>query len=86
MLPSIAEEQQLAAGSLDANLCTHINVAFARVINNSLHFDDAQLKTLQNVVDLKQKNADLKVLVSVGGAGDDMGFPEMVVDHQNRKM
>lgn len=87
MLPSENGKQDgsLETNKLDANLCTHINVAFARVENNSLQLDNVQIKAIQEVVDLKRQNEKLKVLVSVGGAGDDMGFPDMVLDHQNRK-
>lgn len=87
MLPSDADEQQLTlnAAKLDAKLCTHINAGFAHIVNNSLYLNDVQLKALDDVVALKAQNKDLKVLVSVGGAGDDMGFPEMVLDHLNRK-
>lgn len=87
MLPSEGEKTDatLQTNKLDANLCTHINAAFATIINNTLQLDSVQIKALQDVVELKKKNNNLKVLVSVGGAGVDMGFPEMVLDHQNRK-
>lgn len=87
MLPSLGQKQEgiLETSQLDADLCTHINAAFARIINNTLQLDDVQINALKDVVDLKKTNKNLKVLISVGGAGNDMGFPDMVVDHQKRK-
>lgn len=87
MLPSAGDKREeiLQTSALDADLCTHINAAFASVENNTLQLDEIQIKALQDVVDLKKKNKNLKVLISVGGAGNDMGFPDMVLDHQNRK-
>lgn len=86
MLPSEGEKEDevLQTSKLDADLCTHINAAFAQIVNNTLEIDDVQIKALQDVVNLKQKNENLKVLLSVGGAGD-LGFGEMVLNHQNRK-
>lgn len=87
MLPSLGQKREgiLDTSQLDADLCTHINAAFARIVNNTLELDNVQINALKDVVDLKKKNQNLKVLISVGGAGNDMGFPDMVVDHQKRK-
>lgn len=75
----------LLAQDIDPNLCTHINGAFANIVNNSLQLEEYQLHSLKSLVALKNINKNLKVLVSVGGAGNDMGFPMMVIDHLNRK-
>lgn len=88
MLPSLGQSEDdddLRAGNIDADLCTHINAAFATIVNNSLSLDETQLKALGNLVRLKEKNKNLNVLVSVGGAGDDVGFADMVLDHRSRK-
>lgn len=76
----------LKPGQIDPFLCTHINLAFATIQNNSLYLDATQLKTVQAVVDLKKINLNLKILLSVGGAGNNDGFPQMVLNHTNRKM
>ncbi|XP_061704138.1 chitinase-3-like protein 2 [Cydia pomonella] len=65
-------------------LCTHINVAFASVRNKTLHLDPPQLATIRQVVLLRKSNPKLKVLVSVGGAGEN-GFADMVINHASRK-
>lgn len=87
MLPSSIETLSfdLKAKKIDADLCTHINAAFALIANNTLYLNEVQLESLKTIVDLKKKNKNLKVLISVGGAGNDTGFPEMVLDHKNRK-
>ncbi|CAG9861620.1 unnamed protein product [Phyllotreta striolata] len=84
---SLPDDQgSLQIDHLDPHLCTHINVAFGRVVNNSLYLTDYNKECLKKIVKLKQVNNDLKVLVSVGGAGDvENGFPEMVLNHTNRK-
>lgn len=78
-------ENALNSESVDPNLCTHINIAFASVVNNSIYLDNYQIVGMQKIVKLKEFNGNLKVLLSVGGAGNDLGFPKMVMDHQNRK-
>ncbi|KAF5304205.1 hypothetical protein FQR65_LT08012 [Abscondita terminalis] len=70
---------------IDPLLCTHLIVGFAYVSNNSLHLTEHQLGVFNATTLLKVKNPNLKVLVSIGGAGGNIGFPEMVVDHQHRK-
>ena len=59
---------------IDAQKLTHINYAFANVINGEVMFDtttidNTSLKTedLDALFALKQQNKDLKILVSVGG-------------------
>lgn len=78
-------ENSLNAENIDPNLCTHINIAFASVANDSIYLDDYQIVGLQKIVQLKEFNKKLKVLLSIGGAGNDLGFPRMVMDHENRK-
>ncbi|RZC33216.1 chitinase-3-like protein 2 [Asbolus verrucosus] len=72
--------------NIDPFLCTHINVGFANVYNNTLTLDVSQLEILKSVVGLKKINNKLKILISVGGAGNDTGFAEMVLNHATRKL
>lgn len=71
--------------NINPQMCSHINVAFARVVNNTIHLEKSELEVLQSVIKLKLKNDQIKILVSVGGAADDGGYSEMVLDHNNRK-
>lgn len=72
---------------IDPFLCTHINVAFAHIQNNSVQLEEHEYKALDTVVRLKQLNRNLKVLLSVGGASDDLdGFAQMVLNHASRKI
>lgn len=78
--------RRLQAVDIEPHLCTHINLAFASVLDSKIYLSDEQLQVVEEVMLLKTKNKKLKVLISVGGAGDDNGFPNMVKDHENRKM
>lgn len=84
--PSEHAANQLMPLDIHPNLCTHINMAFARVVNNEVKLEDHQYKTLLEIVKLKHKNPDLKILLSVGGAKSDNGFPDMVLNHKSRKV
>ncbi|XP_060533678.1 chitinase-3-like protein 2 [Cylas formicarius] len=77
--------QSLQVNDIDPNLCTHLNLAFGSVINNSIYLSDADLPYVRQAVKLKAVNKNLKVLISIGGAYNDRGFPEMVLNHTNRK-
>lgn len=66
---------------IDPDLCTHLIVAFARVHNKTIdpqEPNDTQI--YRRVVALKEKNPNLKVLLSLGGGGTHAGFPELVRD------
>ncbi|XP_053612901.1 chitotriosidase-1 [Plodia interpunctella] len=77
---------QLLPNNIHPHLCTHINVAFARVVDKEIALEDIQYKTLVQLQQLKKINPKLKILLSVGGAGNDNGFSEMVIDHASRKV
>lgn len=77
--------RDLQPRDIHPHLCTHINVAFARVEHKQVKLDDDQYATLTEIVKLKLLNPQLKILLSIGGAGGD-GFSEMVVDHASRKI
>ena len=54
--------------NIDASLCTHINYAFARLSGNNLapfEWNDDDLT--RRVMNLKARNPNLKILLSVGG-------------------
>lgn len=36
-------------------------------------------------MELKKVNKQLKIMLSIGGAGNDMGYAEMVLNHEYRK-
>lgn len=78
-------EQSLQVKDLDASLCTHINAAFAEIVNNSMVLDNSSQNVLTDLVKLKEANKNLKILLCVGGAGKTSGYLEMVMNHANRK-
>ncbi|KAL1501483.1 hypothetical protein ABEB36_006796 [Hypothenemus hampei] len=80
-----ADKNSMQISDIDPNLCTHINVAFAAVVNHSIYLDDTNLGYLEEIVKLKEPNKNLKILLSIGGNGNNNGFPEMVKNHTNRK-
>lgn len=84
--PDPQEKDQLLPSSIHPFLCTHINIAFARVVNKKVYLDDSQYQTIKEVLKLKEQNPELKVLLSVGGAGSYDGFSDMVVNHASRKV
>ncbi|XP_063822320.1 chitinase-3-like protein 2 [Ostrinia nubilalis] len=84
--PSANGTGQLLPADIHPHLCTHINVAFARVVNKEIHLDDVQYQALRDIVKLKKVNPDLKILISVGGSGNEDGFSDMVINHASRKV
>ncbi|KRT79591.1 glycoside hydrolase [Oryctes borbonicus] len=78
-------ERQLTHKRLDPDLCTHVNVGFGSIQNNTIYLSDYNRNVTRNVSALKAKNKNLKVLLSISGFADS-GFAEMVQNHANRKM
>lgn len=77
---------ELYPDRIDPHLCTHINVGIVSIQNNTMAFDATLEELFRRMNELKRQNADLKVLIWVGGGGDDSsGFSEMVKNHANRK-
>uniref|UniRef100_A0A6B2E6R6 Putative chitinase n=1 Tax=Phlebotomus kandelakii TaxID=1109342 RepID=A0A6B2E6R6_9DIPT len=81
---NVLNGRKLLPKDIDPHLCTHINVGFVTVVNNSLFLDDVLRRTFVEVAALKKINPQLKVLVWTIGA-DSGGFAEMVKDHASRK-
>lgn len=68
----------------DPTLLTHINYAFALIKDDFETLDIKKPARLQQVVELKNQNPDLKVMLSVGGWGAG-NFSEMAADANHRK-
>lgn len=83
--PRAYEASELLPGAIHPHLCTHINVAFARIVDKKIALDDIQYRALRDIVQLRKVNPDLKILLSVGGASNDKGFSDMVINHASRK-
>lgn len=68
----------------DPTLMTHINYAFAHIKKDFESLDIKTSSRLKKIVALKEKNPDLKVLLSIGGWGAG-NFSEMAADENHRK-
>ncbi len=78
--------------TIDAKRITHINYAFANVIDGKVQFDttnidNTSLKTtdLDILQKLKEQNPDLKLLVSVGGWTWSGNFSDAALTDESRK-
>lgn len=80
-----SKKNVLYANKINPHLCTHINLGFVNVQNNSIYVTPLQLNISLSVIELKKINPDLKVLLSIGGAVEDYNFAHMVLNHENRK-
>ncbi|XP_034950235.1 chitinase-3-like protein 2 [Chelonus insularis] len=77
--------KELSPAHIDPDICTHIIVGFASVVNCNLSLG-ANSEIYQEVVNLKKLQPKLKVMISAGGINElNYGFPEMVKTHANRK-
>lgn len=77
--------------SIEASKLTHINYAFANIINGEVMFDTAKIDgedlrkdDLIILNELKQINSDLKVIVSVGGWGWSGNFSDAALTDSSR--
>ncbi|XP_076659633.1 chitinase-3-like protein 2 isoform X1 [Halictus rubicundus] len=76
---------ELRPSHIDPNLCTHIIVGFASVVNCSLDLGN-DTSIYKDVVAYKKMQPELRVMISVGGSSElHLGFSEMVKNHTNRK-
>lgn len=76
---------QLYPNQIDPYLCTHINVGVVVVENNTMVIDNTLKELFKQMTTLKRVNADLKILIWVGGPSDSPGFVDMIKNHANRK-
>lgn len=83
--PQVPNSSQLMPANIHPHLCTHINIAFAQIKNKQIYLEDSQYGILHDLVKIKKDNPNLKLLLSVGGAGSHDGFSEMVINHAARK-
>lgn len=76
---------------LNANVCTHINYSFARLLNGTITLEDKFFSTdqakLNKMVDFGKVNPTLTKLISIGGASDTGAgsFSAMVSTAASRK-
>lgn len=76
---------ELRPSHIDPNLCTHIIVGFASVVNCSLDLG-SNSSGYQQVLALKKLQPELRVMISAGGSNElHLGFSEMIKNHYNRK-
>lgn len=81
---ALAYVQDTGKRPLDANLYTHLIYAALEFNDNCDGIVINNPEKLQELVDLKKENPDLKVLVCVGGSKRE-GFSEMTGDKKKRK-
>jgi chitinase len=79
--------------TIDAAKLTHINYAFANIIDGEVRFDTATIDNTEinsadiiKLIDLKKVNPDLKVLVSVGGWGWSGNFSDVALSDSSRNL
>lgn len=84
--PNASYADELLPKDIDPHLCTHLNVGYIPIQNNSMVLDENQKMYLSTQIrELRRQNKDLKVLFWVGGGAFDYGFPDMVRNHKSRK-
>ena len=85
-LPSNETGGDLMPEEINPSLCTHINIAFARISNGSLEPATPAVRQLyKRVAGLRSGNPSLKVLLTVGGNSKVGDFPTMTATHASRK-
>ena len=80
------EWPNLRPAKIDPTLCTHIIIGFAKInegLLSPMMKDDEQI--YQEIVALKKKSPELKVLLSVGGANNDQGFRNVIRTLEQRE-
>jgi chitinase len=86
-LPDNSTGGDLMPEEINPSLCTHINIAFVRIINGSLQPVNSTVMGFYNRVNaLKSGNPSLKVLLSIGGSSEPGSFSTMTATHASRKL
>jgi len=82
------------AEDINPNVCTHINYSFAKLQNNEITLEDADLdgsgsghqNMIKRTVALRQHNPHLTVMISIGGWGEgSTKYSQMAATAANRK-
>lgn len=76
---------ELYPDHIDPFLCTHINVGILNIANNQIVIDDTLRLLFKQMTALKHLNANLKILLWIGGPADTNNFIDMIENHANRK-
>ncbi|MDX9930730.1 MAG: glycoside hydrolase family 18 protein [Bacteroidales bacterium] len=78
---------------IDATKLTHINYAFANIIDGRVAFGsdmidntDRDIEDIKTLLSLKEVNPDLKILVSVGGWGWSGNFSDAALSDSSRNL
>lgn len=76
---------ELYPKQIDPFLCTHINIGIIPIDKNSrITIDNTTAQLFGQMVQLKQKNPNLKILIWIGGPSDSMAFLTMIANYTNR--
>ncbi|XP_014781231.1 acidic mammalian chitinase [Octopus bimaculoides] len=82
------DQAKFTPANIDPSLCSHIHFAFAKLVKNKLSpIENNDVLMYQKISDLKNKNNDLKLVLSIGGynAGSS-DFRSLVSTKRSRKM
>ncbi|GBP53592.1 Chitotriosidase-1 [Eumeta japonica] len=86
-LPSdYSNRNMLQPSMIHPHLCTHINIAFVKIVNKTLSITENLATGFRLMSKLKELNPNLKILLSIGGSGANNGFSDMVINHASRKI
>lgn len=87
----VAGYRDFDISKIDATKLTHINYAFANIIDGRVEFDTARIDNtgrniddIRKLTDLKRVNHDLSILVSVGGWGWSGNFSDAALTDSSR--
>lgn len=83
------DSKKLKAAEIDPSMLTHIHYAFAETTEKYVPFADdiaAHKENLRALVGLRGQNPDLKLVLSVGGAGGDQYFAPMCAQDKGIKV
>jgi chitinase len=85
----VAGWKNVDPSTIDANKFTHINYAFANVVNGMVSegegFEERDIQNIKALHTLKKSNPNLKILISIGGWTWSGGFSDAVLTENSRK-